>query len=284
MTAGLLETSALRIAAEEPQLSSTGLQTWVVRAANFVVASSAVEPGVGVEGTSEEEWIAIVHPDSSFAVRAGDEKADVAVLSVVVVPPGSYSFTAVGAGRLSRVLPVSSAPELAAAAGNAERYATLPANTAPLEPWPMPIDGYRLRVYAVDDYPVQDGILGRIFRSRNFMVNVFPVRTEPRPQLSPHSHDDHEQCSLSLSGDFVHHARYPWTPDKSVWHEDEHIALGSPSAVVFPTQVIHTSETVGASRNWQLVDIFGPPRLDFSRKPGFVRNAAEYPMPLPDGE
>ncbi len=284
MTAGLLETSALRITEEAPQLSSAGLATWVVRAANFVVASSTAEAGAIVEGTSDEEWIALVHPDSTFAVRAGDEKADVSVLSVVIVPPGSYSFTAVGSGRFSRILPVTSAPELAAAAGNAERYVTLPANTAPLEPWPMPTGGYRLRVYAVDDYPIREGILGRIFRSRNFMVNVFPVRTVPRPQLSPHSHDDHEQCSLSLSGDFVHHARYPWTPDKSVWHEDEHIALGSPSAVIFPTQVIHTSETVGESSSWQLVDIFGPPRVDFSSKPGFVRNAEEYPMPRPDGE
>ncbi len=283
MTA-LLETSALPITQEDPQLRSAGLDTWVVRAANFVVASSSAQAGVVIDGSSDEEWIALVHPDSSFVVRAGDEKADVAVLSVVIVPPGSYSFTAVGAGWLTRVLPAAGAPELAAAASNAERYATRPANTAPLEPWPMPTDGYRLRVYAVDDYPIREGILGRIFRSRNFMVNVFPVRTVPRPQLSPHSHDDHEQCSLSLSGDFVHHARYPWTPDKSVWHEDEHIALGSPSAVVFPTQVIHTSETVGDSSRWQLVDIFGPPRVDFSSKPGFVRNADEYPMPQSAGQ
>ena len=284
MTAGLLETSALHITEDKPQLVADGLTTWVVRAANFVVATSTVEPGATVDGASEDEWIALVHPGSSFAVRAGDEKADVSVLSVVIVPPGNYSFAAIGGGRLTRILPVRSAPDLAAAAENAERYATLPGNTAPLDPWPMPTEGYRLRVYAVDEYPIQDGILGRLFRSRNFMVNVFPVRTVLRPQLSPHSHDDHEQCSLSLSGDFVHHARYPWTPDKSLWREDEHIQVASPSAVVFPTQVIHTSETVGDSGNWQLVDIFGPPRLDFSRKPGFVRNAAEYPMPEPDTE
>ena len=53
--------------------------------------------------------------------------------------------------------------------------------------------------------------------------------------------------------------------------------MRSPSVTVIPAQVIHTS-TWGEGDS-QLVDIFAPPRVDFSLKPGWVRNDAEYPMP-----
>ena len=40
---------------------------------------------------------------------------------------------------------------------------------------------------------------------------------------------------------------------------------------MIPPRVVHTQD-VGNGTTW-LIDIFGPPRIDFSSKPGFVLNA-----------
>ena len=41
---------------------------------------------------------------------------------------------------------------------------------------------------------------------------------------------------------------------------------------------LHTTQDLGEGTTW-LVDVFGPPRMDFSSREGFVLNAADYPMP-----
>ena len=70
------------------------------------------------------------------------------------------------------------------------------------------------------------------------MINVLTKREAPRDttKLSPHSHDDFEQASLLLEGQYVHHMRYPWTTDMADWREDEHLEVGSPSVIVIPLE------------------------------------------------
>ena len=171
------------------------------------------------------------------------------------------------------------ATDLTAAAVNAATYADGAPECAPLKPWPAPKDGWRLRTYIPLSYDKPDTNM-RVFRSSNLMINVMTRREAPRDtaKLSPHSHADFEQASLLLEGDYVHHLRWPWGPDMSQWRPDEAGEVGSPSVLIIPAKVVHTSRNVGPKRSW-LIDVFGPPRMDFSSKPGMVCNEADYPMP-----
>jgi hypothetical protein len=95
-----------------------------------------------------------------------------------------------------------------------------------------------------------------------------------RSTLSPHSHTEFEQGSLALRGDFIHHLRTPWGSNADQWRDDEHLPAGSPSLVVVPEHVIHTSEGVHDGQHL-LVDIFSPPRADFIAA-GWVFNSGDY--------
>jgi mannose-6-phosphate isomerase-like protein (cupin superfamily) len=262
-----------------PQLTEPGSRTWITRAANFVVAISDVEPGAVLSRADNPDEYMVLLGGVAATIRAGAETIEAGPESLTIVPPGPSEVMAKSRGVLVRVLS-NRAADLAAEAENAATYADGASEVAPLIPWPGPAGGFRLRNYRPLDYDRPDTNM-RIFRSTNLMINVMTRRTSPRDitKLSPHSHDDFEQASLLLEGDYIHHLRYPWVPDMSAWRPDEHLEIGSPSVTVIPARVVHTSRNVGDTRSW-LIDIFAPPRLDFSRKPGMVLNADDYPMPV----
>src|SRR3546814_5565780 len=91
----------------------------------------------------------------------------------------------------------------------------------------MRISDWSSDVCSSDLFSVEptEGRFGVLYRSTNMMVNLFPVAEEPRDpnKMSPHHHDDFEQCSLTLQGDFMHYIRWPWTVNKAIWRDDAKI-------------------------------------------------------------
>lgn len=255
-----------------------GSETWLARGANFVIAVSKLDESSTLERDNPDEYMAIAL-DAQLELEAQGETLLSAPSSLTILPPGKTSLKATKKCTVVRVFSTQVA-DLVELAPEGRSYIPFPEAYLPSDPWPEPTGGYRLRTYDLDAYPPSESRFGRIFRSRSLMVNVLPGSFERRDltQLSPHVHDDFEQGSLALSGTFLHHIRKPWGKNSQEWMPDEHEICDSPSLVIIPPQAVHTSQDIG--EGWtQLVDIFSPPRLDFSLKEGWVLNAEDYPMP-----
>jgi hypothetical protein len=254
--------------------------TPVVRAQNVILIHTDARDGDDLDNGTLEGELAIVVTDASpaFTVLTGDGATRVDSPGLVVVPPGASRISVHGDGPLVRLVEATEAAWRDRVA-NADAYAENHPRVALLERWPAPAEA-RVRFYPLSEVPADPKRFGRIFRTRSFMVNFLPQQDGPRDphKLSPHHHDDFEQLSLAVQGEYVHHIRTPWVPDRTTWREDEHVRIGSPSVTIIPPPTVHTSEASDPGVN-QLIDIFSPPRVDFSEKPGWVLNADDYPMP-----
>lgn len=268
-----------------PQESTLGTKTWWMRGQNFYLAYSEAVDGETFERNGQkDEYVALLpDQDSEAVITWKGQEHRVQGYSLVVIPGGRSQLTMAKGGRLVRLFSIHN-DDLQELPINKADYVHPDPNVTPFEPWPESVDGSAVRVYSLN-VPVEEGRFGRIFRCSTFMVNVLYPYDGPRDpsKLSPHAHEDFEQCSLVLEGEFIHHLRWPWTPDKTKWRPDNHEHCGAPSVTIMPAGVIHTSEAVGAGQNW-LVDIFCPPRLDFSKQPGWVLNEKDYPLLAEDNE
>lgn len=277
-TSPLRPASVVRHHSRPPQIETEGVRTWVARGANFVVTVSEVQAGGRIVRPAQPDEYFVFLPQAGARIRCAGQHLDAAPESVTIVPPGDSEIVAQAAGQVVCVFSNANS-DLLALADNAADYAAPTPEVAPLLAWPAPADGFKLRNYPLSEHTQADSNM-RIFRSTNLMLNVMTPRMVARDvtKLSPHSHTDFEQGSLAIQGAWVHHMRYPWTPDMNEWRDDEAIAVDSPSLTVIPPKVIHTSRNTNDGGAW-LLDIFAPPRMDFSSKPGKVANEKDYPLP-----
>ncbi len=263
-----------------PQIDDETGRTWLVRGANFIVAYTLAKPGAVFARTGQvDEYVLLIEaPQPHAVVTWNGEDVRVDAEHITFVPPGDSSIHVPEGGEVVRLFTTASA-DLAALCSNAETYAAPAPSIPPLERWPDPVGGFRVRSYALN-VPAEEGRFGRIWRCTTFMVNVFePAAARDPEKLSPHHHDDFEQGSLALGGSFVHHLRWPWTARLADWRDDEHATCPAPSVAVIPARSIHTSASIAPGKTNLLVDIFSPPRRDFSDMTGWVLNAADYPAP-----
>lgn len=272
--------SYARFYEEPPVEDDANGQAWYCRGQNMIVNYVLAKVGGRFSRSGQLDEYALLIPDVGMhvTITARDEEQSVTGPAVVFIPPGDSSIEARSAGVLLRLLTTRS-EDLVGKCSNQSDYAERDSNVAPFEAWPEPVGGYRIRAYP-GDVPGQKGRFGRLYRGSTIMVNFGDGRVgkrDPR-DVSPHHHDDFEQYSIALAGVFVHHLRWPWTSDSTMWRDDEHQQCASPSVTVIPPPATHTSVGMTDGLN-RLCDAFCPPRKDFSRREGWVLNAADYPLP-----
>jgi mannose-6-phosphate isomerase-like protein (cupin superfamily) len=260
-----------------------GAPTWVTRGANFVIAVTRVREGtrLSIDNVPDEHMVLLADATASIASN-GEQPRNVPGNHLVIAPPGMTQLVAHREGWVVRCFSAR-ATALLDMARNAWGYIAPNAAVAPMEAWPAPAGGFALKVHDLEA-GVKDGDKTRVYRSSNLMINVLCERTAARDTrlLSPHSHADFEQGSITVKGTHVHHLRTPWTPDMGTWRPDEAAEVGAPSVTVIPPGIVHTTRNIGDAPAL-LVDLFCPPRRDFALRPGMVRNADDYPLP-PDLE
>ncbi|MBO0804086.1 MAG: hypothetical protein J2P25_13560 [Nocardiopsaceae bacterium] len=270
--------SYARLQGTPPHEAEGSASTWWVRAANMVTAYSEVVPGSVLERADNADEYFVWALFTPCQVAAGGETVDVPAGSVVIVPPGASSVRFSERGSVWRGF-TSLNDDLLGKAPNSGEYAERAPNVAPVEPWPMPPGGYKIREYRLDDTPAGKP---HCYAHRTAMTNLaWPVATKPRPTdaMSPHTHEDFEQVSIIHSGTMVHHMRRAWSRNLNEWLPDEHVVLTAPAVAISKPPDVHTTQAVTAGERVGLIDFFSPVRWDFSNIDGMVVNRDEYPMP-----
>lgn len=261
----------------EPSARGTDARSRVVRGYNYLLRYSELAPGAALtrEGILDESMVLLVSDSGSISVESNAESVELSAPGVVIVPAGDSRVTARAEVVVVEILTIVNAARLPRAE-NEQAFRETSGHASPFVPWTSTTAPRGLRAYPLDEVPADPTRFGRIFRSEGIMINFLSIYVGPRSadKLSPHHHDDFEQGSLIIRGDYTHYVRTPWTTNLEHWVPDVAQTMGGPSLAVIPPPLIHTSRAIGAGIN-QMIDIFAPPRVDFEEK-GWVVNADDY--------
>jgi 5-carboxymethyl-2-hydroxymuconate isomerase len=261
---------------------------------DFAGDDSAKGPVARTRGRGQNflvEWMAfsgsgsaeIDCDDEMFVIAAGSEmeiswqdgtSAKIPPSSVAITPPGKGKLLGLEGGKAILIAPIRN--DGASDAENANQYRERKAAVGRLAAPKRRKKAAGIVVIDADSIePPADKPRLRMLRSASMSINwVRYDGPRDRRQLSPHSHTDFEQGSLAVAGNFVHHLRVPWGSDSTDWQPDIHLEAHSPSLVVIPPGVVHTTEGVGETGHL-LIDVFAPARRDFIEK-GWIANASDY--------
>lgn len=252
---------------------------WLARAQNFWLEWIEFGEGGAARAFESDCETLLIAPRGVLHVSAADAAvapADVPPHAVAVLPPGRYAVA--GAASAACALVASQRGDLAgrrvlnAAAYDPPDPRIVPAGSA----YQRTARPGRIQVLDIDAIMAsRDRPRLKMLQTETLSINIVEYGgPRDRTALSPHAHAQFEQGSLAIAGDFVHHLRVPWTSDAGRWRDDEHLAAPSPSLLVVPVEMVHTTEGVGKQHHF-LVDVFSPPRHDFIDN-GWVFNAGDY--------
>jgi len=265
---------------QEPETLGTN-RHWLMRAHNFAVEWIELAPGqTGNEFESMYESLLIAEGGEVhiMSLQSAGRAVSVAVpdRAIAIVPAGRHRLSAPAGARLALI-----------ASQRADIQGRRVLNTAgcePPDPRVLPAGVPFRRRQAADGVQVltlaevkasPDSPRLKMLQTETLSINLVEYEdARDRSELSPHSHSSFEQGSLAIAGNFIHHLRVPWGSDANQWREDEHLQARSPSLLVVPVEMVHTTEGVGEGRHF-LVDVFSPPRKDFIAK-RLVFNAGDY--------
>lgn len=256
-----------------------GHRHWLMRGQNFWLewVEFSAHPG-GFSAESEHELM-VIAPAGTLRIgsaAAGLPAVSVPAHSVAILAPGRYEISG-DASALCAVFASQRADLGQRRVLESHTYENPDPRIDPTgTPYRRKQSGAAVQVLDIGAVMAsKDKPRLKMLQTETLSVNIVEYAgPRNRAELSPHSHDALEQGSLAIAGDFVHHLRAPWGSDADKWREDEHLHAPSPSLLIVPVELIHTTEGVGAGHHF-LVDLFSPPRADFIGK-GWVANSADY--------